>query len=258
MNRPEVVILSSASLDGRVTISSDTLLLYGDERWTKLEEAGGFNVFKWLKSEHQPGATLEGSSSFVLDGTEPEPLPPYEGDHESLFRDFLPESVIHNPEVRGWFTAVDGRGRVRWFYKAGYPDPEWQGWYLLVLVSYQTPVEYLAYLQRENIPYLIAGDERVDLDAVLQKMKSELGVSCVLSTAGGKLNGALLRAGLVDEININFLPAIIGGFDTPTLFEAPDLISSEMPIPLALISAQVQPSGHVWLRYQVENEGLRG
>ena len=83
MNRPKVVIVSSASLDGRVTLSSDTLLLYGDERWQKLEESGNFDVFKWLKSEHKPGATLEGSNSFILDGTEPEPLPPYDGDLET-------------------------------------------------------------------------------------------------------------------------------------------------------------------------------
>jgi riboflavin biosynthesis pyrimidine reductase len=68
------------------------------------------------------------------------------------------------------------------------------------------------------------------------------------------LNGALLRAGLVDEINVQFLPAIIGGFDTPSLFDAPELRDDEMPARLNLISAQIEAGGRVWLRYEVVRE----
>jgi 2,5-diamino-6-(ribosylamino)-4(3H)-pyrimidinone 5'-phosphate reductase len=121
----------------------------------------------------------------------------------------------------------------------------------LVLVAHQTPVEYLAYLQREKIPYLVAGEERVDLHAALEKLGAQLGVTCVVSTAGGKLNGALLRAGLVDEISIEFFPAVIGGFETPSLFDSPALKPDEWPTRLKLISAQVQVEGRVGLRYEV-------
>jgi riboflavin biosynthesis pyrimidine reductase len=145
---------------------------------------------------------------------------------------------------------VDSRGRVRWAYKE-WPEEEWAGWHLLVFVSHRTPPEYLAYLQRENIPYLVAGEERVDLHQALEKLGSQLGVTCVLSTSPGKLGGALLRAGLVDEINIEFFPAVIGGTDTPALFESPALKSDEWPTQLKLISAQVQAEGRVWLCYQV-------
>ncbi len=33
MSRPQVVAHAIASLDGRVTLAPDILLLYGDERW---------------------------------------------------------------------------------------------------------------------------------------------------------------------------------------------------------------------------------
>jgi len=250
MNRPQVVILNSASVDGRMAVSPDVLLLYGDERWQAAEGASHFNAFQWLKLTHKPQATLEGSGSFARDNDEPAPLPPVEGDPKELYRDFLPDAVVHRPGHQGWFTAVDGRGRIRWDYKE-YPDEQWTGWYALVWVARRTPPEYLAYLQRENIPYLVAGDERVDLGLALEKMGSLLGVTCVLSTAGGKLNGALLRAGLVDEINIEFLPTIIGGVKTPSLFSSPDLKPDEWPTRLKLISAQAQAEGRVWLRYQV-------
>jgi len=186
----------------------------------------------------------------MREGDEPEALPLFEGDPQDLYQDFLPQAIVNRPGHRGWFTAVDGRGRIRWFYKE-YPDEAWQGWHLLVLVAHHTPPEYLAYLQREEIPYLVAGEGHVDLGLALEKMKARLGVTCVLSTAGGKLNGALLRAGLVDEMNVEFLPAVIGGFETPSLFDSPALERDELPARLELISAQAQVGGRVWLRYRV-------
>ena len=107
---------------------------------------------------------------------------------------------------------VDGRGRVRWGPQEGADyGEEWAGWYLLVWVGRHTPADYLAYLRDRGTPYLVAGEGQVDLGQALCKMKDLLGVECVLSTGGGRLNGALLRAGLIDEVNVEFLPALIGG-----------------------------------------------
>lgn len=253
MDRPKVVILTAASVDGRVAVSRDSLLLYGDKRWDAIQGPGDFDLFEWLKATHKPEATLEGSGSFVRDDELPSILPAFEGDPLSLFQDFLPGSVLQRPGHIGWFTAVDGRGRIRWQYKE-YPDEAWRGWHTLVWVAQATPPDYLAYLRREEIPYLVAGENRVDLEQALRKMKTLLGVNCILSTAGGKLNGALLRAGLVDEINIEFHPGIIGSLNAPSLFDSPDLKPDEMPVRLKLIWAQVQAAGRVWLRYEVCRE----
>jgi riboflavin biosynthesis pyrimidine reductase len=255
MHRPKVVIVNEASVDGRLAVSREVLLLYGDKRWKAIGASRDFDVFEWLKTVHRPQATLEGSGSLVREDDEPELLPSLEGDPQPLYQDFLPNAVIHRAGHRGWFTVVDGRGRVRWAYKDGAAFGEtWEGWHLLVLVAHHTPPEYLAYLRREKVPYLVAGKKRVDLCLALEKMRSRLGVDCVLSTAGGRLNGALLRAGLVDEINIQFLPAVIGGFDTPSLFDSPALKPDEWPTRLRLVSAQVRDGGHVWLCYKVVRE----
>ena len=250
MNRPRVVVHAVASVDGRITLAPDVLLLYGDERWEAVAGSSD-EVYERLKFTYKPQVFLEGSGSFVVSNTVPEPLPSVDGDPQSLYQDFLPDDIVHRPGRQGWFTAVDSRGRIRWSYKE---FEGWEGWHLLVLTAHHTPPEYLAYLQHEKIPYLIAGEERVDLHTALEKMGSRLGVTCVVSTAGGKLNGALLRAGLVDEISIEFFPAVIGGLETPSLFDAPALEPDEWPTRLRLISAQVQTDGHIWLRYQVISE----
>ncbi|MBN2148040.1 MAG: dihydrofolate reductase family protein, partial [Anaerolineales bacterium] len=115
----------------------------------------------------------------------------------------------------------------------------------------QTPPESLAYLQREEVPYLVAGQQRVDLPQALSKLYNQMGVTSLVSTAGGHLNGALLRAGLVDELYLDLLPALIGGQHTPTLFTAPDLTTDQLPTRMELLAATSRPDGHVLLHYKV-------
>lgn len=254
MNRPEVLVIQEASLDGKLAISADRPLLYGDERWEVLRGSGGTDVLEWILQNRVVQATLEGSRSFVRETDVPEPLPVFEGDARELTQDYLPEEVVGREGHRGWFMAVDSRGRVRWLYKDGYPgDETWRGWHLLVLVSRRTPVDYLAYLQREKIPYLVSGEARVDLAEALEKVRERLGVEILLSTAGGVLNGQLLRAGLVDEIHLQVLPGIVGD-QAPALFKGYELGEMGAPVRLRLLSCLVQEGGQVWLRYRVDQD----
>jgi 2,5-diamino-6-(ribosylamino)-4(3H)-pyrimidinone 5'-phosphate reductase len=248
LDLPKIVVQQTASVDGKLTTAPDVLLLFGDERWNAVagcdEEA-----YRKARALHNPSAVLEGSGSFVLEGMPSQALPPVDIEHAMLYQDYLPAEIT-DQEGRRWFTVVDGRGRVRWMYKE-FPGQDWAGWHLLVLVHRSTPPEYLAYLRQEQIPYLAAGEGHVDLAEAFSKMRLQLGVECILSTAGGQLNGALLRAGLIDEIIIDFFPAVIGGRGTPAMFDALPLQADQLPTPLHLTSAKSQPNGWVELRYQV-------
>jgi 2,5-diamino-6-(ribosylamino)-4(3H)-pyrimidinone 5'-phosphate reductase len=253
MTLPKIVTYSVASLDGRMTIAPEVVLLYGDKRWDAIAGSSS-GIYEKVKKLYEPQAILEGSGSFMPQGAPVGALPPVSGDVGELYDDFLPDAVVNAPG-RKWMTVVDGRGRVRWQYKE-FPAEEWKGWYALVLAARTTPPESLAYLRREDIPYLVAGEGRVDLRLAMEKLREKLGVTCVLSTAGGRLSGALLRAGLVDEINVEFVPAVIGGRGTPALFDAEPLGRDENPVRLELLENQVQPDGKVWLHYRVMKEDL--
>lgn len=252
MDRPRLVVHTVASVDGRVSLGVNRTGFedVGDPRWQAIwaSEIPLEENVRSLVSRYRPQVLLEGSGSFVKESEEPEPVPPYRDDPSGLYGDFLPDSVVKTPNRRGWFCAVDGRGRLR----SGLKEfPGWDGWHTLHLVSGSAPPEYLAFLRSREIPYLVAGRERVDLPLAMQKLKDSLGIDCVVCTAGSRLNGALIRAGLVDEISLVLLPAIIGGSATPTLFRSPDLGPEGQPVRLELLSVGGEPGGRVCLRYRV-------
>lgn len=255
-DRPRVVVSVNASVDGRVALRRNSPLMQEAEgrAWGALWPASTAEVEAARSDEierlYAPEAILEGSGSLVADSAGPLTGldAPFEGADEELYSDFVPDPAHAGPDRRKWFTVVDGRGRVRWTIKS-------QGGYdVLVLVARATPRRYLAYLRAEGIAYLVAGEERVDLGAALRRMREKLGVTCVVSTAGGGLNGALLRAGLVDAIDLLVCPAVVGGVGTPSVFDGAPLGAGETPTRLRLVSAAAEADGLLRLRYDVIGE----
>lgn len=252
MARPRVVTYNLASLDGRLTLAPGVNLMTGDDRWTALT-AGIDDPYAWVRRLHDPQVLLEGSGSFRTDGAEPGPPVAPDPGPATVGEHFLPAAVVAAPDRR-WFTVVDGRGRVDLQFTE-WPDPDWAGWHALVLTSRAAPPDHLAGLRERGIPYLVVGDGQVDLPAAMSLLHSELKVATVVCTGGGRLGGALLRAGLIDEVDVDLLPFVIGGWGTPALFDAPPLRPDEWPLPLELLSAEPLAGGRLRLRYLVKQPG---
>ncbi len=251
MERPRVVMSVGASVDGKVALTRQQTLMQqpSGRLWADATPARADplqpDLFELVRQEYGCTATLEGSGSLVPEGSEPTPLPGCGIDPAELYQSFLPAEIVSRPSPpRTWFTAVDGQGRVRWI-------EEHADWDVLVLVCRSTPADYLGYLRAEGICYLVAGDDRVDLAAALSAMATEVGIRCVMSTAGGGLNGALVRAGLIDELTLTLSPVLIGGVDTPSVLDGPSLAVGEAPTPLRLLSVHTDAGGTLRLRYAV-------
>lgn len=255
MDRPRVITHNVASIDGRLTLAPEVLLLTGDERWDRI--AGDADPYARIRALHDPDVLLEGSGSFVTVDAPPVDHPqPTAGDGGERGEDrYLPAEVVE-VEGRRWLVVVDGRGRVRWQFKE-WPDPAWAGWHVLVLTSRAVSPAHLGWLRAERIPYLVVGDGPVDLAGGLRLLAEELGARTVVATGGGRLSGALLRAGLVDEVDVEFLPAVIGGRGTPSLFDAPPLTADETPVRLELLDIQRTDDDHVLVRYAVGRAPLQ-
>jgi len=239
--RPFVVLYQVATADGRVALTPDVLLM-NDPRWPKYTGGGYASVL----ARHQPDALLEGSGTLALptDG----PVDWAEGPAKVEPGHFLPREVV--TEATRWFAVVDSRGRVAWPFRQ-FPYPEWAGTYLVVLVARSTPRAYLAYLQRERIPYLVVGQQSVDLAEALTTLRSVLGVRSVVATPGAELGGALLRRGLIDQIEIEILPILAGGRRTPVMLASAELAADEAPVELLPLDTTTYADGRVLLSYAV-------
>ena len=77
----------------------------------------------------------------------------------------------------------------------------------------------------------------------------------LLLEGGGGANGAFLRAGLVDELNLVLYPAVDGAKGAPSVFDSTEAESDRRaPITaMTLESSKALDGGAMWLRYRIEN-----
>ena len=209
-----------------------------DTRWRPLDR---FETVDAL-SLHGARVSLEGSNSFT--GRDA-PAAIFE-DHAGARApagDFLPANLRTHPGR--WFVVIDSRARISW------TTSEMDGTRLAVLLSRTTPAAYRLFLREHDVPYLEVGEDQVDLGRALHRLGEAFGVDCVVSAAGGVLNGVLLRSGLVDEIDIQFLPVVVGSAGAPAIFEGYDLGALGSIRDLELISAETRPDASIFVRYAV-------
>jgi 2,5-diamino-6-(ribosylamino)-4(3H)-pyrimidinone 5'-phosphate reductase len=152
------------------------------------------------------------------------------------------------PDRRPVLAVVDSRGQVRgWgtLLASGY----WRAG--VSLCSATTPPEHLAWLEGHGLQRIVTGADRVDLAAALGELAERFGVKTVRVDSGGKLNGELLRLGLVDEISLLVHPYLVGGTSAASMYRAADLVHEVGVLQLELLQSRKVKQGIVWLRYAV-------
>jgi len=152
-----------------------------------------------------------------------------------------------NPLAVPFLVVVDSRGQIRTWRRICH-EPYWQR--VVMLCSRATPAEPVEYARRCGVECIVAGDERVDLSAALDELNARYGIKTVRVDSGGQLNGALLRAGLVDQVSVLIHPCLVGGTSPRSIFVAPDLTSANA-IPLKLTQVERLEGDLVWLQYEV-------
>ena len=96
--------------------------------------------------------------------------------------------------------------------------------------------------------------EKLDLAAMLERLKSEYGCERVTIQTGGTLNGLFLREKLFDYVDIVIAPVLVGGKDTSTLIDGKSLYESSQLTELGVLELEsVTPleSSYIRLRYKV-------
>ena len=151
------------------------------------------------------------------------------GDHESLA------------------VAIDPSGRLAW------KENNIDGDHIVAVLTERVSDEYLAFLRDRGVSYLLAGKRDVDLAVALEKIGTRLGVRTLMLEGGGRINGGMLAAGLIDELSVLVSPIADGRIGTPALFD----IDADQVTPRRLILEAVERRANdfLWLRYRVEVAG---
>lgn len=218
---PKVIIHNGVSADGRIDGFTVDIGLY-------YELAMGF----------KEDATLVGSNTILSGGDE---IP------EETEEDLIAPKVDQK-DKRPILVIPDSKGKVR-IWHALRKWPYWR--HFVASVSNSTPQEYLDYLNERHIDHIKTGDEKVDLQAALEKLNTKYGIKKVRVDSGGILNGLLLRSGLVDEVSVLIHPSFVGGTTPKSMFTAPDLKAGDDAIKLKLSHFEKLKNGIIWLRYKV-------
>ena len=92
---------------------------------------------------------------------------------------------------------------------------------VLVVTTRSVRPEYVAYLRKVRIPFILAGDTAIDLPAALDKLYSLFGIRRFAIVGGATINARFIQENLVDEIRLVVAPFIDGSKEL-TITEMPD------------------------------------
>lgn len=144
---------------------------------------------------------------------------------------------------KSYAIAIDPSGKLRW------RENNIDGEHVITILSESVSDDYLAFLQHRGISYLFGGKSRIDVPAVLRKLRSTFGIRKLLLEGGGAINGSFLAADVIDELSILIAPIADGSTSSATLFDVND---RAMPARnLKLLSVDKRSGDILWLRYKV-------
>lgn len=160
------------------------------------------------------------------------------------------EPFTANRRGRDLAVAIDPHGRLH------YREDNAGGDHLVAVLSEQVPDNYLAELRERGVSYLFAGPSGDDLHVAMRTLGEAFGAETLLLEGGGRINGAFLNAGLIDEISVLVYPGIDGLAGMPSIFE---FVGSAGAKPagaqsLRHLATQTLDGGMVWLHYSVERD----
>ena len=99
---------------------------------------------------------------------------------------------------------------------------------VLLLTTSSADPRRLARLRPVLAEIHMSAGSTIDWVAAMRWLSEKHGVESLVCEGGGEVNGAMIRAGLVDEVHLTLAPVLFGGRDAPTLADgtSPDFLSS--------------------------------
>jgi riboflavin biosynthesis pyrimidine reductase len=224
--KPYVICHMAASVDGRIATAGWNLSPEGRAEYERT--AATYHAEAWMCGRITMAAYARGTAPQA----------------QSIPVTLAKTDFVAPHTETTYAVAVDPRGKLYWHTNAIDGD------HVVAVLTEQVSDDYLACLQAQQVSYLFAGTHTLDVASALDKLAALFQVKTVLLEGGGKLNGAMLRAGLIDELSLLVAPLADGTNGTPTVFDALEQTPSPVPVHFLLQAVEQRADGIVWLRYR--------
>ncbi len=224
--KPHVICLMVSSVDGRTLNSRQRPKRSGGELFERIHDELGGDA--WLIGRVTGSEFAKGK-----------PYP-------ASTKNFPREPWFARRDAKAYGVVLDAHGKIGWGRSDIGGDP------IVVVLTEQVSDAHLAGLRSEDVSYIFAGKSELDLSLALDILNRELGVKRLLLEGGGGANGAFLRAGLVDELNLVIGPAVDGAKGAPSVFDSTEAERDQRaPVTaMTLESSRALDGGAVHLRYR--------
>lgn len=220
MNKPYIICHMMTSIDGRIDCDMTAQLSGVPEYYETLDQLNAPSRI----SGKVTAATELTQGTFPVHGQT--------GIGHEAFKKNTPASRYN--------IVMDTKGTLQWSAEKGTDFPH------LIIMSEQATPDYLTYLNQQGISWIVTGKEQIDLAKAMAILKTEFGIDRVAVVGGGRINGAFLTAGLIDEISILIGSGVDGRTGQPALFDGR---TDSHPLALKLKNIQSYNDGAVWLQY---------
>ena len=236
--RPQIICHMISSADGRLLTERYSLPFDGKERnalvghYSEIDERLGGDA--WIIGRNTAQA------HYVKDTFDHKDYPPTSS----------PKNFIGKRDSRRLAIIVDPKGKLL------YKDAHLDGDCIVTVLGEQVSEAYLSQLQKCGISYVFAGKDGRDLARAMDALGKEFALNKVLIEGGGVINGAFLKAGLIDELSLMIYPGLDGLAGMPSIFEYAGALG-EMLMQgqsLDLISVEKLADGVVWLYYRFHKD----
>jgi riboflavin biosynthesis pyrimidine reductase len=221
----------AASLDGRIVVSGWPAAVAGAVR----------REYEAVHASYEPDGWICGRVTMepFAGGSRPETEVAREHSGGAAREDFLAPG-----DFSSFAFAIDPSGRLAW------ETNDIDGDHVVAILSERVSDDYLAFLRTRGVSYLLAGKHDLDLPLALTKIGARLGVKTLMLEGGGRINGGMLAAGLIDEVSVLVAPAVDGRTGMPALFD----LDGDRAVSSALVLEHVAQRAEdvLWLRYRVE------
>lgn len=238
VKRPFVVCHMLTSLDGKIDGAF----------FNAPEAASALKAYGELRSFYECQATLYGTTT-MLGGYADGKVSALKPIKEKLFQ----EDWI-NPAGKAmgnFIISADPKGELAFsthsIAKKGRPSA-----HVIEALTAQSKPEYLAYLRKQGVSYLFAGEKTLDCSLLLNKLYVQFGIGRLMVAGGGMMNWSFLTEGLIDELSLVVAPVADGGTTAVSVFSKAPFLPPHDPVPFSLKSVKTLQENALWLRYTAE------